>query len=174
MGDRGLGLGGCAQQLVAHDDAREADDHQLVTDLERARVAERQRRHVGRLDAQQRQVAARHRVAPGRRAVLGDARRQAHAVLQDDRDRRLQCDAVGRRGGDRFPDEAVLDLRTIAGRQAALGQQPRQTFGAERFLDEVRGHPAARRLLRDEHHVAVGEDPAARADEETAACVRAG
>src|SRR5436309_2772321 len=95
VGDRGLHFGRRIQELVGEDHARKADDVHGVTDLERAGVAERQRRQIGSLEAQQREVAPRHALTGDGRAVLRDRRRHADAVREHDGDRRLQLD-VGR------------------------------------------------------------------------------
>jgi hypothetical protein len=81
-------------ELVGHHHAWEADDREAIADLELARVAEGQGGEIGRFDAQQREVAPRHRLPRDRRAVLGDLGRQALAIGQDHPDRRSQLDVV--------------------------------------------------------------------------------
>ena len=174
MRHRGLRPVRGIDQLAGHRDAGETDDGDPVADLEHAGIAQRQGRHVGGLHAQEREVAAGHRGSRARRTVLGDPRAEPDAVLQDDPDPWVELHQVGGRGGEGLANEALLDLRPRARRQTTPREDIGQAVGAKGLLDQVSRQPAARRLVGDEHDVAVGDQPAPRAQEESGAALAIG
>src|SRR2546428_371850 len=80
------------QQLVADHDPREAQDVELVANFRVRRVAKRERRHVGGVELQEREVAPRHALAGDRRAVPHHCRGQSDAIRKDHGDRRVELD----------------------------------------------------------------------------------
>jgi hypothetical protein len=165
---------------VSKNDGRETDDVDPVADLQRARIDELKRGHVGRVEPQQGEVLSRHRLAGNRRAVLHDRGPQLKSVGQEDADRRLErrnsrrCCAVGARLADRLrhpcADHRVgrtiggSDHMTVGDEPPGRVHEPSRAGYAIRRRDDIawrcpaftaHRHGAAR-LGDDERHARLG------------------
>ena len=139
-------LGRGVEQLVAQDHAGEAEDVNPVADLRARGIRERQRRHIGGLELEKREIPAGHRLADDRSAVLRDLCRNSHAVGQHDVERRRELDRCAADGRvERAGGELAARLAHASLRQLALDRR--------------------RRPLRRRDHVGIGDHPAPRAHE---------